>query len=498
MQKVCPICGKTFEGKSKYSAKCCSRKCSAQLRKQKIATTTKICKLCGKEFVPLNNTQQYCKDKHYSTCPICGKPVEIKYTYQPVVTCSTECMNKLREQTCLAKYGVRVISQYEPVRKQLSDIALDPVTRAKYAATSMKNWGVEMPAKTAEIRNKIAKTVASAECQSKMRKTTKLRFGAPFAMQTEEGLARYRSTIETKYNIPYFCMTDKCKEAQGNIISTINRKFGNSLADINISYKFEYRIDDKSYDIVLPDHKVLIEIDPTYTHNTFGNHWGTRMDKDYHLTKTKIAEENGFRCIHVFDWDDWGKIIEIVNPNKKVIYARNCQVTQIDAPDANQFELQYHIQSSVCGQQVCYGLWHNGELVEVMTFGKPRYNKNYEWELLRLCSKSGYSIVGGAERLWTRFLTEHQPKSIISYCDRAKFIGRIYEKLNMKLNHITNPNKLWSNKHQMITNNLLLQRGYDQLFHTNFGKGTSNEQLMLEHGWLPIYDCGQKVFTWIK
>ena len=29
-----------------------------------------------------------------------------------------------------------------------------------------------------------------------------------------------------------------------------------------------------------------------------------------------------------------------------------------------------------------------------------------------------------------------------------------------------------------------------------YGKDTNNEELMIKHGWLPIYDCGQKVFIW--
>lgn len=37
---------------------------------------------------------------------------------------------------------------------------------------------------------------------------------------------------------------------------------------------------------------------------------------------------------------------------------------------------------------------------------------------------------------------------------------------------------------------------YDQLFGTSFGKGTSNEELMLLDGWLPVYDCGQAVYTY--
>lgn len=62
----------------------------------------------------------------------------------------------------------------------------------------------------------------------------------------------------------------------------------------------------------------------------------------------------------------------------------------------------------------------------------------------------------------------------------------------------TLPRRIWSKGNKMITDNLLNQRGYDQLFSTNYGKGTSNESLMINNGWLPIYDCGQGVYSYIS
>ena len=47
-----------------------------------------------------------------------------------------------------------------------------------------------------------------------------------------------------------------------------------------------------------------------------------------------------------------------------------------------------------------------------------------------------------------------------------------------------------------ITDNLLRQRGFDQLFDANFGKGTSNEELMQSFGFVEIYDCGQSRYEW--
>ena len=98
--------------------------------------------------------------------------------------------------------------------------------------------------------------------------------------------------------------------------------------------------------------------------------------------------------------------------------------------------------------------------------------------------------------MFAEFKRSCADNSVISYCDLSKFTGSVYEKIGMKLSHVTSPAKIWSKGSKKVTDNLLRQRGYDQLFNANYGKGTSNEQLMLEHGWLPIYDCGQKVFIY--
>ena len=47
-----------------------------------------------------------------------------------------------------------------------------------------------------------------------------------------------------------------------------------------------------------------------------------------------------------------------------------------------------------------------------------------------------------------------------------------------------------------VTNNLLNQRGFDQLFGTDYGKGTSNEELMFKNGFIEIFDAGQSSWVW--
>ena len=50
-----------------------------------------------------------------------------------------------------------------------------------------------------------------------------------------------------------------------------------------------------------------------------------------------------------------------------------------------------------------------------------------------------------------------------------------------------------------ITDYLLRQREFDQLLSKEYGcyrKGTSNEELMKEHGFVEVYDAGQATYVW--
>lgn len=194
-------------------------------------------------------------------------------------------------------------------------------------------------------------------------------------------------------------MNELLKEGKLNIhkISKINLKFQNKLNDLDVKNEIEFYLSPYYYDFKIDD--TLIEIDPTATHNCTINFYNFSNEKvikrDYHLNKTKNANNNGYRCIHIFDWDDEDKIIDLIR-NKNRIYARNCILKEIDKLNADNFLDKYHLQNKCNGNTVNIGLYYKDILVQIMTFGKPRYNKNYEWELLRLCSHNEYQIIGGA------------------------------------------------------------------------------------------------------
>lgn len=309
-------------------------------------------------------------------------------------------------------------------------------------------------------------------------------------------MKRRIETNMSKYGVPYYCMSKEFLGAQSHgSNSKPNLRFEKLLESNGIEYEREFSVGRYNYDFKVGD--TLIEINPSATHNVdycpFGR---TPMGKYYHRDKTLLANINGYRCVNVWDWDNENGVVELLK-GRKCLQARKCSVREVPLPDAKEFISKNHIQG-YAKDQVRLGLYSDGELVSIMTFGAPRYNKNYQWELVRYCSSA--NVAGGAERLFSHFVREFDPKSIVSYCDLSKFSGETYAKLGFKLKRTSAPTCHWyslkSGKH--ITDNLLRQRGFDQLFGEDYGKGSSNEQLMLGAGFVRVYDCGQATYIYEK
>ena len=201
-----------------------------------------------------------------------------------------------------------------------------------------------------------------------------------------------------------------------------------------------------------------------------------------------------YNGIVIRPWDNYKKILDSFQ-ERQIIYARQCELKEVNLQETKLFLNIYHFQNSTHSSPINLGLYYKDELIQIMTFGKPRYNKNYEYELLRLCTKFGYRVVGGSEKLLKQFEKSYNPKSIISYCDLDKFTGTVYNRLGFTKMSEQKSKHWWSyveRKH--FTNNLVVQRGVDQLLSTDYGKGTSNEFLLRKHGFFEILDNGQATF----
>lgn len=148
----------------------------------------------------------------------------------------------------------------------------------------------------------------------------------------------------------------------------------------------------------------------------------------------------------------------------------------------------YHLQGAV-NAEICYGLYFNDMLVEVMTIGRPRFSAEADYELLRLCTLPDYLIVGGAGKLFTRFKTDFPRNSVVTYCDISKFSGKVYENLGMTFETYTAPSYVYVDKHNNVLSRYQCTK--KRLIELNYGtEEQTEEEIMLSRNYLKIYNSG--------
>ena len=262
-------------------------------------------------------------------------------------------------------------------------------------------------------------------------------------------------------------------------------------------------------DIYLPELKIGIEFNGLYWHST------EFKSRNYHIQKTINCEKNNIRLIHIFE-DEWvlkknivkSRLLHILKLTPKDsnhrIFARKLKLKQItNSIEERLFLEANHLQGYV-QSKICYGLYYYSKkqnkdiLVSLMSFGKPRFDSNYGWELLRFCNTKFCSIPFAAQRLFQKFIKTIKPKSIISYADRrwSQDISSNYNKPNVY-------NQLGF-KFQGYQNNDLgfyyfngLKRYNRSIGRKEKRNGLTEQQWMEENNYLKIYDCGQLKYVYI-
>jgi group I intron endonuclease len=106
--------------------------------------------------------------------------------------------------------------------------------------------------------------------------------------------------------------------------------------------------------------------------------------------------------------------------------ARKCEIKLVDADTYRRFTNANHRQK-YAPAKVIYGLYFNNYLIAIMSFGKPRFNDKYEWELIRFCSIKRSRVRGGASKLLDFFVKQHHPRSMVTYANKAYSNGDLYK-----------------------------------------------------------------------
>ena len=420
----------------------------------------------------------------------------------------------------------------------------------KTKQTNLERYGVENYSQTSEYHDKVKQTnlerygeeyySKTDECKEKIKQTNLERYGNVCPLLNDNIIQKTKQTNLERYGEEYYSQinidkkvleilhdADKMYEyISSSDIKTYNNLSSNLNVDVNtfrlkvIKYGFEHLIDfntnKSSYEIDLLSlypsfkthnrklldgkeidlyddiHKLGIEFNGNFWHNEFGK------NKNYHQEKSLLAEEKGIFLYHIFEYEWETKKDKIINQlnnllglNENKIYARKCIIKEVDNETKKEFLELNHMQGDDISS-VRLGLYYDNELVSLMTFVKPRFNKKYEWELSRFCSKAGCNVIGGASKLFKYFIKTYNPKSIISYSNIAHTKGNLYGNLGFELKEITKPNYVWFKNNNILSRyqcqkHKLLEQGFD---------GISEVDIMHNRGYYRIYDCGNKVWGW--
>ncbi len=250
-------------------------------------------------------------------------------------------------------------------------------------------------------------------------------------------------------------------------------------------------------DIVVPEKNIAIEYCGLYWHGeTKGK------DKGYHLNKLNMCNEEGYRLITVFE-DEWMNKQDVVKTRLKHIlgfaderiYARKCAIKEITSVVSNEFIKKYHIQGRT-SDAIRLGMYHQGDLVAVMSFSKPSLSKGQKgsidvFELSRFCSSK--HIVGGASKLLEHFKRNYKWTEIYTYADKRWSEGNVYEQLGFKHDSLTKPNYWYFNINELgIKRKHRFNYRKDRLptFFPGCDMSRTEWEIMQLNGYDRIWDCG--------
>jgi hypothetical protein len=482
----CPTCGAPLKKKGSKFLKYCSIKCSANNPETKRNRQ----ETCLKKYGTLHHLQN-------KTILNKQKETNLKRFGQANVS-SLDKVKQKRKTTCKEKYGTEYFLG--------SDIS-----KTKRKDTCREKYGVDQYSQTQECKDKIIHT-----CQEKYEtnnpSTLALREhisqeslnnlnNKEWLIEQHHNLKKSHREIAKALGVTQSLVSCKCEDFD---IET--KYFGSSMGEHELAdflqtfYPHQIItntrsiISPKELDIYLPDSDIAIEYNGAYYHS--------KQDEKYHLSKTEDCLKKNIQLFHVYDFewlDDtkqeiWKSMLKtkLGFPDTKR-FARKCIIQSVNFQVTKEFLINNHLQGTAASS-LNLGLYYNNELVSLMTFSKARFNKKYEWELVRFCNRLNTQVVGGASKLLHHFEKEYQPKSIVSYADRRYSNGSLYNTLNFNFDHVSKPNYHYK-KDVAIFSRIKFQKHKLAKILTNFDSNLTEFENMSNNGYIKFFDAGNLAYT---
>lgn len=265
----------------------------------------------------------------------------------------------------------------------------------------------------------------------------------------------------------------------------------------------KYKFDDKIFEIdcISPNNKFAIEY--------CGEYWHSDQHKPpiYHQHKYQWCKKQNINLMTIFEheWLLKNTLLKSMIRNRlqlsaTKIHGRSCSIMYIPKITAKIFHDTNHINGGLNTSMVDIGLFdkHN-QLVSCASFSKSRFNKKYQYELLRFSTKQDTVVVGGFSKILSDFVATVNPTNIVSYCDLRFGSGDVYRRSGFDYVGTTRPNYWYYYKNSGPTgkfeSRLKYQKHKLKQF-SNYDISKTEYDIMKENGYYRIFDCGNHVFEY--
>lgn len=474
---LCKSCGNkvSFRGYAKGYSNYCSAKCGTSSEE----TLNKIKQTRLDRYGDPNYNN---REKNKSTC-LNKYGVENPFS-------SDICKQKIKN-TLIQRYGV----EYAQQSKQIQE------TRKK---NSLEKYGVDHHMKDDKIRSKVLKSYQQSNidshefligytedghwvCKCPHPNCDKCSIKS-YIIKSDNYYARLQHNIEPCTNLHPISWSRK----EGTSLEKFIRDV---LDECGVKYETNNRtiLKDKELDIYIPSHNIAIECNGCYWHSQQHH-----KPINYHIDKYYRCKDIGIQLITF--WEDQIKIkpnivksilLSKLNVLNTRIYARKCNIKEIDPSVCSKFLQENHIQGRT-NSNIRLGLYYNDRLVSVMTFTKKNNNA---WDLSRFCNILNTIIVGGASKLLNYFISNYNPQEITSFASNDISNGTLYNLLGFSADKQVTRSYWYIHKldlrryHRSNFSKLRLKKmGYD------INTKTESE-IMSELPYYKIYDCGHIKYT---
>lgn len=451
-------------------------------------------------------------------CPTCGKPITIPKTYGECLptthnTCTRAHIDHKIQTTNLIRYGGNPMGNAN-VRSKHAD-AIETIDRTDVVTKILTTKKLRNPS-----HGECANRKRTAASTAKLRKQHDYECGIDFPQQrhmsadtisklkdanwlASEYLTKPANQIARELGVNKTIIQNRLHKFNIPTIKRYSSDQENQVAEfctnLGLVVERNVRLDglDFELDIWIPEKRIAIEYHGLYWHVE-----QNQPRKNIHHYKYRKCSEQGIQLIQIWS-NEWlhnnscvvHRLTHILGATHRTVYARKCTVADVSASVATKFLTNYHIQGAV-GATIRLGLYDGTDLVALMTFGKSRFSKDYEWELLRFCSSC--SVVGGASRLLAHFIKIMKPTSIVSYSNNRYGTGKMYTQIGMKHAHETKADYYYVRLKDTskVYHRSSFQKHKLRALLSTYDPNKTEYQNMLDNGYDRIWDCGNKAFVW--